>query len=108
MAIVISPFTGQLDITGNGGGASAATRYVLTFNSTTDWGSPSGGFYTISILGATHGRGINPQIQTYELIVGNYQAVQVDQISVNNVNGNTTFRVPSSPDLRFAGIIIFI
>lgn len=84
-----------------------AAKYVDTFNATTDWGSPSGGYYTITITEATHNLGINPTINLFEEDAGDYLSVEVDEIRVN-VSGDVSFRVPETPDLRFAGKIIII
>lgn len=107
------PAKGKLDQrwhgSGSGGGGGVTGRYVLTHNATTDWGSPSGGYYTISVSGVTQGRGNNPMIQFFE-DTGGGNLIQVfpDQITVDNTNGNVTFRVPDSPDLRYAGQVVFI
>ena len=105
MGIVLNPFTGQLDITG--GASSVAPRYYATFL-VADWTGPSGGFYSIAISGVTQGRGVNPQIQIYEKSGTDYILVDIDQVIVDNATGNITLKVPSSPDLRFDGKIVFI
>lgn len=100
---------GAGSVTWQTAGATIASRYVLTFNATTDWGSPSGGFYTISLSGATHGHGNNPMTQFFEDTGGGaLVTVQPDQVTVDNTNGNITFRVTSTPDLRFAGQCVVI
>src|SRR5690606_18188365 len=47
-------------------GATVATRYSEDHDATTDWGSPSAGYYTITILASTHGRGTAPKVQFFE------------------------------------------
>jgi len=89
-------------------GTVVASRYTSPHNATTDWGSASGGYYTISVTGAVHGRGTNPMIQYYEVVGGNQIQVTPDQSSVASATGNLSFRVPDSPDLRYAGKVIFI
>jgi hypothetical protein len=111
MGIIWNPFnpTG-IDFTGTGGGGGGggpAERYTSVFNATTSWGSPSDGNYSITITQAVHTRGTNPNVQIYELIAGNYELVNVQSIIVN-VSGDVSIQVPSSPDLRFAGLLLVI
>jgi hypothetical protein len=81
------------------------TSYVATFNATTDWGSASGGYYTITIAAATHALTNTPSIvQIYELVGSDYDLVNVDRVRIAS-NGDVSIRVVSSPDLRFAGRI---
>lgn len=103
MGIAFNPFTGQLDITGSGG--STAPRYEAEFNSTTDWGSPSGGIYTYTVLQATHGR-TNPNVQVYELSGSDY--VEVIMSVKINASGDVLLEVMQTPDNRFAGKVIII
>lgn len=111
MGIKLNPFTGQLDIVGTGGGGGGgggpAERFINTFNATTSWGSPSGGFYIISIAAATHGRGANPNVQVYELIGADYEQVALSSIRIS-ASGTVSLVVPESPDARFAGLVLII
>lgn len=110
MPIVFNPLTSQFDIKGTGGGGGGggpAERFLQTFNATTDWGSPSGGYYTITVLAASHALGTDPTVEIYENISSEYFQVTVDEVKVNT-SGDVSFRVPSSPDLRFAGKVIII
>lgn len=109
MGITFNPFTGQLDITGtgSGGGGGTASRYTQVFNATTDWGSPSGGYYTITIPVATHGKGLHPNIMTFELNGSDYEMVNVDLVKVN-ASGDVSIRVLQSPNTRFAGLVLII
>ncbi len=81
--------------------------YSSEFNNTSDWGSESGGFYTISVLQATHLKGVNPLIQTFELVGSDYILNNVDQVIING-SGDVSIKVPSSPDLRFNGKLLVI
>lgn len=87
---------------------SATAKYSDTFDATTDWGSASGGYYTITYLASTHGKGTTPSYQI-EITDGGtgYNRVEVDQVNVN-ASGDIAFRVPEDPDLRFAGRITVI
>lgn len=109
MGLVINPFTGQLDITGSGGGGGStpASRYTQTFNATTDWGAASGGFYTINILQAAHTRGANPVVQILETSGPDFILINVDLVTISST-GDVSFRVQDVPDLRFAGKIIIV
>jgi len=82
-------------------------RYSSPFTATTEWGTASNGYYTITITEATHGRGTNPNVQVYELSGSDFHKVDVDDVLVL-ANGNTSIRVPEVPNLRFAGKIVFI
>jgi len=81
-------------------------RYLHNFNNTTDWGTAVGGYYTITVSAVTHGMGINPVIVIKELTGSDFVTVDVDQILVL-ANGDTSIRVPETPNCRFAGRIVF-
>lgn len=91
-----------------------ATRYVFPHNATTDWGSLTGGYYTITVTGATHGRGVYPMIQFWKLDTGVDYLINPDRVAVTVANGNTSFRVTgadaedSDIDGRYAGNVVFI
>ena len=87
--------------------ANVASKYVQTFNATTDWGTPSGGYYTIAILAANHNKGTNPIIQIYEQVGADFDLIQPDRIRVTST-GQIEFRVTEIPDNRFAGKYIII
>jgi hypothetical protein len=91
----------------NGGGGSPVTKYIQTFNSTIDWGSPSGGYYTITINAATHALGTEPTATIYELNGANYEEVTVDRVSINP-SGDVSIRVTEIINTRFAGRIVII
>lgn len=87
------------------GGSSSP--YIQTFNNSTDWGSPSGGYYSITVLEANHSKGLSPSVSIFEDISGDYIKIEVDRILVNNV-GDVVFRVPEIPDTRFVGKIVIL
>lgn len=108
MGITWNPFNpGGIDFTGSGGGGGGpAERFVQTFDGGADWGSPSGGVYSITVPAATHALGTNPNVQVYELIGGVYNLVN---ISINvTAAGAVTISVVQTPDLRFPGLILII
>ena len=78
-----------------------AGRYVDSYNATSDWAGPTAGYYTRTVTAATHGMGTSPNVKML-IGAGPYLQVEPDQISVA-ANGDITYRVPSAPDLRFAG-----
>lgn len=105
--LTYNPFTGNFDFTGSGGGGGSgpAERYVASFNNTTDWtlASPD---YTLTVLAATHGKGINPSVQIFELVGLNYEQVSTN-VTVN-ASGDVTLKVNEVPDNRFNGAILII
>jgi len=84
----------------------ASARYVGSFNATSDWGSPSGGYYTYTLAQSTHLRGTSPSVS---LLLGPapYSRVGCDLLTIA-ANGDVAIRVPQVPDLRFAGEMILI
>lgn len=82
-------------------------RYIETFNATTDWSAASGGYHTITVSEATHGRGSNPKVTIRALSGTDYIDVMPDRILIES-DGDTKIRVPEVPDLRFAGRAIFV
>ncbi len=110
MGFRINPLTGQFDIVGaggGGGGGGPAERYTDTFNATSDWGSASGGLYTITVLAATHGKGTAPSVMVFELVSGNYELVGIHTLQIN-VAGDVSLKVLETPDNRFAGLVLII
>lgn len=108
MGIVFNPlnFTG-LDFVGSGGSSPTgpAERYLASFNNTSDW-TLSSGYYELTVLAGTHGKGTNPNVRVAETISG------VDEI-VNtvikiNTSGDVVIQVTASPDNRFNGKILII
>jgi hypothetical protein len=83
-------------------------RYSTTFNATTDWGSASGGYYTITVLASAHGRGTQPVPNLFELIGSDYIHVDADQVKVNGTTGDISIRVSQTPDGRFFGRLVAV
>lgn len=88
-------------------GEVVASRYTTTHDATTDWGAAAGGYYTITITAATHGRGTSPNTEFYETDGTDQIAVMPDRVLVA-ANGDVSFRVPEDPDLRYAGKVVII
>ena len=88
------------------GGSGDATPFTQTFNATTDWGAPSGGFYTIAIPQSVHDKSIEPLVQLYELVSGNFE--QVDAEIIISPAGDINIRVTETIDTRFAGKIVIL
>lgn len=84
----------------NAAGGSTATPD--TFNSTSSWSGPSGGFYSHAFV---HNLGTNNYGMTIWDDTGTPVETEVDHIVQTNTNTVTIF-VTDSPDLRFAGRII--
>jgi len=104
-----NPLTGNLDFVGSSGGGGSpsgpAERYFATFNNTSDWTSNSPE-YTHTVTAATHGKGSNPNVSVYELVSGNYEAINVN-ISITT-GGDVTIKVSETPDNRFTGLILIL
>jgi hypothetical protein len=84
-------------------GAPAPENYIRSFNSTTDW-TLNVDVYEIEILASNHGKGINPQLQTFETNGGDFDEV-VCSMSIDS-SGNAKIKVQQTPNLRFNGKII--
>ena len=84
----------------------AAARYTEEFNDTTDWGSPLGGFYTRTILAATHQMGQYPDAKAWYNNGLSYEAGTLSDILLDKATGNITLRVSDIPDNRFAGLLM--
>lgn len=84
-----------------------ASRFTTNFDAATDWGSPSAGYYTYTVLGSAHTRGVNPSVMVFETSGSVESKVALD-ISYDNTTGDISLVVPDSPDCRFAGRILVI
>lgn len=104
MAFKFNPLTGQFDLVESGSSVQTP-NYSALFNATTDWGAPSAGSYEISIPALTHGKGINPIVQVYELVGSDYEKVTAT-IDVAQANGDIILSVSEVPDTRFEGKIV--
>lgn len=82
-------------------------RYTSTFDATTSWGAAAAGYYTITVTAATHGRGTNPEVTVLAADGSDWVVVSPDRVKVLST-GNVQIRVPETPDLRFAGKILFL
>lgn len=94
-----------VNASGTGGGGSAET-FTQSFNATSDWGSPSAGFYEISIAQSTHGKSVTPLVQLYEVVGSNFEQVEAE-IEIN-ASGDVTIKVTESIDSRFAGKVVIL
>lgn len=107
--VLLSTTTGKLYIKQAGGDTSwdvtstANLTFSQAFDATTDWGSLSAGYYTITVLASTHNKGINPIVQVFEQIVSDYEVVTVDQLKIN-ASGDVSFSVIQNS--RFAGKVL--
>lgn len=106
LSITFNPISGEFDLVGSGAPAPSVPRYIESFDATTDWGSPSGGLYSITVTAATHGLGINPNVAILELVSpGVFEQVFVDTVAISSI-GDITISVLEVPDLRFEGKLI--
>jgi hypothetical protein len=100
---VFNPLSNTFDLIND---SAVDPNYYQIFNATTDWGAPSGGYYTITVLESAHGKGLHPLAEIFELNGSVYERVEVDLLTVDSITGNISFRVPETPDLRFVGKIV--
>lgn len=87
------------------GGLRTQRDYQQTFNSTTDWGTAAGGYYSISVSESTHNQETRPVVYVFEEDGTDYIEVMVDEIRVSTA-GLVSIRVPEVPDCRFAGKVV--
>jgi len=85
----------------------ASERYCETFDATTSWGAAVGGYYTLVVPQATHTRGVNPTVDTFETVGTDNVEVTPDELKVS-ATGDVSIRVVETPDCRFAGKAVFI
>lgn len=90
-----------------------AGRYVRPFNATTDWGTASNNFFSITTLQTAHVRGNYPIFQTFQTVGTDNIQVITDRALVN-ASGDVVLRVTSGDtedtdtDARFAGYLVLI
>lgn len=95
----------SVNASATGGGGSAET-YTESFNATGDWGAASGGFYTITVPRSTHGKSVQPLVQVYELVSGDFEQVIIE--TEINTLGDVSIRVTETLDTRFEGKVIIL
>lgn len=84
--------------------STASENYIRVFNNTSDWILDTD-LYELSVLVSAHNKGINPQVQTFELNGSNFEEVTCN--TTIDSSGNVKIKIPQqSPDLRFNGKII--
>jgi hypothetical protein len=79
--------------------------YPKTFNATTDWGSASGGYYTITLASTAHLKGGNPMTKFYKTSGSDFEEVEPNTVTIT-ATGNVVFTVMETPDGRFAGKVL--
>ncbi len=87
--------------------ATYTTRYLDTFDATTDWGTAAGGVYTITTPVATHGKGTSPLVQVYETVGGANLVAAATRVSIA-ADGAVSLIVSETPDGRHAGKIVIM
>lgn len=80
--------------------SSSPENVAVNFNATSNW-LPIADEYVLSIPASTHLRGINPQVQIYEVDGSDFANVIV--YTAINTSGDIIVAVPQTPDTRFAG-----
>lgn len=83
--------------------SNAFAPYLTTKNATTDWGTASGGLYSIALAAATHQRGSTPRVTVYRDIGGgSYQDATFEFNVKINASGDVTIQAEETPDSRAA------
>jgi len=85
----------------------SSTKSVKMFNSTTDWGVPVGGYYSITYLVSEHNKGLTPFFLVEELVSTFYNVVMPDSITTN-ASGDIIISVIDSPDGKYSGRIMVV
>lgn len=85
----------------------ASPRCVATGDATTSWGTAAGGYYTITVTAATHGRGVSPTAQLFRSSGTDYLHEAPDEMKINS-SGDVIFRVTEDPDERFAWKLVVV
>lgn len=86
--------------------SAAGAPFIQTFNSTTDWGSAGGGFYTLTVTAATHGKSVPSMVRVQEDDGTYYNVTDADTIRINKTTGDVNVLVTDTPNGRFAGRIV--
>lgn len=98
------PQCAMVDASGAGRLASVPQpAWRRTFNATTDWGSATGGYYTISIPLTTHGVTVPRRVSVWEGTT-DLDLVFPDRVRITSAQA-VEIRVAETPDDRFAGAI---
>lgn len=86
---------------GGGSGTPFSSSFVVA-----SW-SLSTSYYLINILESTHGKGVSPGVEVFELVGSDYEQISIDRIKIN-ASGDIELRVLASPDLRFNGKVVVL
>jgi len=97
--ISANDITGEIDFQVTG---SSVPPYVGTFTEAS-W-ALDGDSYLIQVAESVHLKGVNPSIQVFEEISGDFEEVET-KIELN-ASGDVSILVSQFPDLRFSGKII--
>ncbi len=105
ITIVADPLNNTIDFTTSGGGGGGLSKYVASFNNTSDW-VLNGSNYEYTVLSATFSNKPNPVVQTFEIIAG------VDDVIyptiIRNAGNDIILQVTQIPDNRYTGKIIIL
>lgn len=84
-------------------------RSTATFNATTDWGSASGGLYTLTISAASfHNAHANAIFQVQRGATAPFETALGMHSAKLNGDGSVTLQVCATPDARFGGRVTYI
>ena len=91
------------------GGSNAIDIYEEAFDATASWGAASGGYYTIAIAAAAHGKATDVKmIQVQNDNGTSYVLLSSDSVEINKTTGDVSLIVTETPDGRFAGRILIL
>lgn len=81
--------------------------YTESFNATSDWGSASGGEYTITLLEATHGLGADVSVEVWDTTTNSgFRTSWSGDVQVETASGDITIKAQETPDARVALFVI--
>lgn len=107
--LVSSTVKNRLAAGDSGGLFVEEIRSKASFNATTDWGSASGGLYTLTISAASFSNAhADAVFQVQKGVTAPFETAIGMHSALLNADGSVTLQVCATPDGRFAGRVAYI